>query len=98
MIAEAVLSATWYAKGLRNPEALSAATRLYPRYTRLCVHRGHRCVRVRVVVNDVPEDPRVQLDLSRGAFRKLAPLRRGRIDVWVHVVVKSGSCECDKNH
>ena len=87
MIAELVL-ATWYAKGLPNPEALSAASREHRRGTVLCVHRKQK--HVRVVVNDYGPEAHtgVRLDLSRGAFRRLAPLSRGKIRVWL----------CDKNH
>lgn len=87
MIAELALVATWYAKGLTNPEAHTAATRAFPRYSVVCLHHGKK--HVKVWVNDWPEDPTPGLvDLSRGAFRKLSPLSRGRIAVTT----------CDKNH
>ena len=88
MIAELALVATWYAKGLPDPEALTAASRAFPRYSYVClVHAGKHTGPV--WINDWPEsDTPGLVDLSRGAFRKLAPLSRGRIAVRV----------CDKNH
>lgn len=87
MIAEIALVATWYAHGLSNPERHTAATRAFPRYSVQCFHYKQRHVKVRI--NDWPEDPTPGLvDLSRGAFRKLAPLSRGRIAITL----------CDGNH
>lgn len=87
MIAELFL-ATWYARGLPDADALTAASREHDRGTILCVHHGRRHVRVRV--NDYGPEAHtgVRLDLSRGAFRRLAPLSAGKIKVWL----------CDKNH
>lgn len=87
MIAEIALVATWYAKGLYDPERLTAASRAFPRYTHQCLHHGKK--HVKVWINDWPEDPTPGLvDLSRGAFRKLAPLSRGKIAITM----------CDGNH
>lgn len=90
--AAVALSATWYAKGLKNPEHFTAASWLWPRYSTQCFVRPAGPRRpprhVRVLVNDVPADRSVQLDLSRGAFRQLAPLSVGRITVY----------HCDGNH
>lgn len=78
--------ATWYARGLRHPDRLTAASRVYPRGSKLEVSRMGRTIRV--VVNDYgPEEHTgADIDLSRGAFEKLAPLRIGRIIVQVKVV------------
>lgn len=76
------LTATWYARGLRSPDAHTAASRIFPRGTVLCVH--HENKRVVVRVNDYVEAHGVDLDLSRGAFRKLSTLRRGKIAVKAH--------------
>ena len=84
MIGECFLVATWYAKGLRNPEAFTAASRKYPRGSQLCVHRG--ASHVIVTVNDWVEEPTVDLDLSRGAFRVLSPLSTGKITVRAHTL------------
>jgi rare lipoprotein A (peptidoglycan hydrolase) len=78
--------ATWYAKGLKKPEAHTAASRTYPRGTKLRVtHRGNSVV---VLINDYGPEPHTQahLDLSSGAFSQLAPLSVGRIIVRVEVV------------
>jgi len=74
-------TATWYATPWGG---LTAASRDYPRGTRLRVCHGARCVGV--VVNDY--GPEVwtghALDLSSDAFAALAPLGAGVIDVtWV---------------
>jgi rare lipoprotein A len=78
--------ATWYAKGLKKPDAHTAASRTYPRGTKLKV--THKKNSVVVLVNDYGPEPWTQahLDLSRGAFQKLAPLTTGRIIVRVEVV------------
>jgi rare lipoprotein A len=74
--------ATWYARGLPNPEALTCASRVYPRGTRLRVTHKDRSVIVRV--NDY--GPTLQahqelggrdIDLSLGAARVLGIVREG---------------------
>ena len=78
--------ATWYAKGLPRPDALTAASTKHPRGTKLRVYHGPRSVVV--VVNDYgPERwTGVDIDLSRGAFMVLAPLQKGRINVRIEVL------------
>ena len=78
--------ATWYARGLKQPDAHTAASRTYPRGTWLHVQHGACWVNVRV--NDYgPElGTGADIDLSRGAFRKLAPLSVGRIPVHIEVL------------
>lgn len=83
MLTGVFLVATWYARGLKQPDALTAASRNYPRGTMLCVHHGKKFVVVKV--NDYVQEPSVDLDLSRGAFRALAPLEHGKIKVRVHL-------------
>lgn len=61
---------------------LTAASRDYPRKTRLevCTADGEkRCVVVRV--NDYVENPKVSIDLSQAAFKRLAPLSKGLLKV-----------------
>lgn len=78
-------TASWYAAGLVAPEDLTAASRDYPRGTRLRVTHDDKSVVVRV--NDY--GPAVWtgrcIDLSRGAFRALASPSVGLIDVTVEV-------------
>lgn len=84
-----ITEATWYAGGLRHPDALTCASRDFPRGSRLLVIHGGRWVVVKV--NDFgphPEDPLViererGLDLSRGAARRLGLLRKGHGPVLV---------------
>lgn len=78
--------ATWYARGLKKPDAHTAASRVHPRGTWLVVR--HRACWVNVRVNDYgPElGTGADIDLSRGAFLKLAPLSTGRIFVSVEVL------------
>ena len=78
--------ATWYARGLKKPDAHTAASRTFPRGTWLTVRYGKCWVNVRV--NDYgPElGTGADIDLSRGAFLKLAPLSVGRIHVHIEVL------------
>ncbi|MBT6047821.1 MAG: hypothetical protein HOG49_13510 [Candidatus Scalindua sp.] len=59
----------------------TAASRDYPRGTKLKVSRGDKSVIVRV--NDYVENPKVIIDLSSYAFQKLAPLSLGLIEVEI---------------
>lgn len=78
--AKLVGNISWYAKGLKNPEALTTACwNTFPKGTNFRVtYNGNSVV---VVCNDrghFREMGRV-LDLSSGAFRTLAPLNEGII-------------------
>ncbi len=79
--------ATWYARGLRNPQALTAASNTFPKKTYLRVTNLENNKQVTVKVNDTGAFglPRV-IDLSSGAFKKLSPLFKGVIQVRVEEV------------
>jgi uncharacterized protein YabE (DUF348 family) len=80
--------ASWYAKGLRNPQALTAASNTFPKKTYLRVTNLEDSKQVIVKVNDTGAFglPRV-IDLSSGAFKKLAPLSAGIISVKVEEIL-----------
>ena len=71
---------SWYAKGLKNPQALTTACwDTYPKGTRFSVsYNGNSVV---VVCNDRGHFREMgrMLDLSSGAFERLAPLSVGII-------------------
>lgn len=91
--------ASWYGESHRgrpmantrpfDPDALTCASWFHPLGTRLRVVAGDRSVAV--TVTDRGPDRRLlatrQLDLSRAAFRRLAPLREGLVTVAVAVEV-----------
>lgn len=72
-----VVEASWYARGLPSPDALTAASRRYPRGSKLLVIHGNRAVVLKV--NDYGPEAWTGrgLDLSRGAARKLGLLSKG---------------------
>lgn len=81
-------TATWYAKGLWNPQNLTAASNTFPRKTYLKVTNLENNKSVIVKVNDcgafqIP----IVIDLSSGAFKKLAPLGAGKISVRVEEII-----------
>ena len=80
--------ASWYAKGLWNPQALTAASNSFPKKTYLRVTNLENNKQVIVKVNDTGAFglPRV-IDLSSGAFKKLAPLSAGIISVKVEEIL-----------
>jgi uncharacterized protein YabE (DUF348 family) len=80
--------ASWYAKGLWNPQALTAASNSFPKKTYLRVTNLENSKQVIVKVNDTGAFglPRV-IDLSSGAFKKLAPLSVGIISVKVEEIL-----------
>ena len=77
--------ASWYARGLKRPDALTAASRTWPRGKRLLViHPGNRRAVV-VRVNDYGPEAwtgRV-LDLSRGAAQLLGIVKKGYGEVII---------------
>jgi uncharacterized protein YabE (DUF348 family) len=81
--------ASWYARGLWNPQALTAASNTFPKKTYLRVTNLENGKQVIVKVNDTGAFglPRV-IDLSSGAFKKLAPLSIGMISVKVEEILK----------
>jgi rare lipoprotein A (peptidoglycan hydrolase) len=80
-------AASWYAAGLAAPDALTCASRTFPRGTRLRVHdlrNGHEVI---CLVNDygpVAGTGRV-IDLSRGSYSALEGLGSGTmpVEIWV---------------
>ena len=80
--------ASWYAKGLLNPQALTAASNTFPKETYLRVTNLENNKQVIVKINDTGGFglPRV-IDLSSGAFKKLAPLSVGTISVKIEEIL-----------
>ena len=76
--------ATWYRWG----EGLNTASRQFPRGTRLRVVAVNSGKTVDVVVNDYgpAEHTGVALDLNSVAFKKLAPLGAGKIEIEYFVI------------
>ncbi len=71
------VESSWYARGLPAPDQLTAASRDYPRGTLLLVIHEAQWVLVRV--NDYGPEAWTgrDLDLSRGAARKINLLSKG---------------------
>ena len=80
--------ASWYKRGLWNPQALTAASNTFSKKTYLRVTNLENGKQVIVKVNDTGAFglPRV-IDLSSGAFKKLAPLSTGIITVKVEEIL-----------
>ena len=79
--------ASWYAKGLKNPEAFTTACWAeFPKGTRFKV--SYRNNSIIVICNDRGHFKELGrfLDLSAGAFKSLAPLSRGIIKVDVEII------------
>jgi len=80
--------ASWYALGLPQPDALTCASRTFPRGTYLRVEDLQNGREVTCLVNDYGPAAwtgRV-LDLSRGSFSQVASLGQGTIPVSIWVV------------
>lgn len=80
-------AASWYALGLRSPDALTCASRTFPRGTYLRVHDLRNGKEVTCLVNDygpVAGTNRV-IDLSRGSYSQLEGLGSGTmpVEIWV---------------
>lgn len=83
------VSASWYAKGLKDPEAFTTACWSdYPKGTLFKVSYKNNSVVVRCNDRGHFKEMGRFLDLSSGAFKQLAPLSRGVIKVDVEVVTK----------
>lgn len=80
--------ATWYALGLRAPDALTCASTKFPRGTYLKVKNLRNGAQVTCLVNDYGPTPGTNrvIDLSRGAFTKIGSLSTGTLPVEVRVV------------
>ena len=79
--------ASWYARGLYNPQAMTAASRDFPRRTFLRVTNLANDKSVIVEVNDYVVNPKVIIDLSSGAFKKISSLGVGKIEVRVEEII-----------
>lgn len=85
--------ASWYGDELRgrpmangrpfNPDALTCASWHYPLGTPLAVTGNGKTVLVTVTDRGPAKRLRREIDLSRAAFRRLAPLKLGLIKVKV---------------
>lgn len=80
---------SWYAIGLKNPEAFTAACwQEYPKGTRFRVTFNGNSVIVTCTDRGNFKQMGRMLDLSSGAFRQLSPLSRGIIRGAVVEVIK----------
>ncbi|NOS67802.1 MAG: septal ring lytic transglycosylase RlpA family lipoprotein [Candidatus Peribacteraceae bacterium] len=85
--------ASWYGEELRgrpmancrpfNPDRLTAASWHYPLGTKLRVTHGRRSVVVTVTDRGPNKRLGRSIDLSRAAFKRLAPLDKGLIEVII---------------
>ena len=80
-------AASWYARGLYNPQALTAASRDFSRGTFLKVTNLANNKSVIVKVNDHVVNPKVIIDLSSGAFKKISSLWIGKVEVKVEEII-----------
>lgn len=80
--------ASWYALGLRSPDALTCASRTYPRGTYLLITDRYNNATIVCLVNDYGPEAWTQrsIDLSRGTFSRIAPLWQGTISVSIQRV------------
>ena len=80
--------ASWYALGLRSPDALTCASTRYPRGTYLQVKNRRNGRIVTCLVNDYgPEAWTMRaIDLSRGSFTQIDSLSSGTAPVEIRVV------------
>lgn len=82
--------ASWYALGLRAPDALTCASTTFPRGTYLKVKNIRNGKEVVCLVNDYGPQPWTKkvIDLSRGSFVRIANLGSGVAPVEIRVVPK----------
>ena len=80
--------ASWYALGLRSPDALTCASTRFPRGTYLEVTSLRNDKKIVCLVNDYGPQPYTNrvIDLSRGSFREIEWLGSGTVPVEVRVV------------
>lgn len=78
---------SWYALGLPAPDALTCASRTFPRGTFLLVKNLYNSRTVICRVNDYGPEAWTNriIDLSRGSFREVDNLGRGTIPVEIRV-------------
>ena len=82
-----IAKVSWYAKGLKNPQAFTTACWAeYPKGTKFKVTYNSKSVIV--VCSDRGNFKQMgrMLDLSSGAFKSLAPLRLGIIKAKIEVI------------
>ncbi len=76
-----IVKAGWYARGLKNPLAMTVASRDYPRGTRLMLRVNPNFPWVPVTVSDFGPDKKIfpdrELDVSLGVARKLGMVKSG---------------------
>lgn len=92
-------TASWYALGLPQPDALTCASTRFPRGTYLRVTDRRNGHQVTCLVNDYgPEfwTGRV-IDLSRGSFRQVDDLGTGTIPVEIRVTSRPTAFELPSN-
>lgn len=80
--------ASWYALGLRSPDALTCASTKYPRGTYLQVTDLRNGRQVTCLVNDYGPAAGTNrvIDLSRGTYRQLEGLGSGTLPAEIRVV------------
>jgi rare lipoprotein A (peptidoglycan hydrolase) len=80
--------ASWYALGLRSPDALTCASTRFPRGTRLEVTDLRNGRKVVCLVNDYGPAKYTNrvVDLSRGSYRQLEGLGSGTLPAEIRVV------------
>lgn len=80
--------ASWYALGLRQPDALTCASTRFPRGTYLRVKNVRNGREVTCLVNDYGPQPWTKkvIDLSRGSFVQIGSLGSGVAAVEIRVV------------
>lgn len=80
-------SASWYALGLRNPDALTCASTTFPRGTYLRVKDLRNSAEVTCLVDDYGPEAGTKrvIDLSRGSYSALEGLGSGTmpVEIWV---------------
>lgn len=80
--------ASWYALGLRSPDALTCASTKFPRGTYLEVTDLRNGRKVTCLVNDYGPQQRTGrvIDLSRGSYKQLEGLGSGTLPAEIRVV------------
>jgi rare lipoprotein A len=90
--------ATWYGKAFHgntttsgkifDMNAMTCANNIFPFGTKLKVTNVENKKSVIVEVTDRGDMPNHVIDLSQGAFSKIASLKQGRIKIKIHPILK----------